>query len=156
MKIALPVVKEVKEFKQNHARALEELCVAPDLDERMRQEHQQAFTEIDCMKCAHCCKTTGPLFVQEDMDRLAALLDITTGDFIQRYLEMDEDGDFVLKVLPCPFLRADNQCSVYAHRPKACREYPHTDRGRQSDIFELTLKNMEICPGVWRIVRALI
>ncbi len=29
---------------------------------------------------------------------------------------------------PCPFLGDDNYCSVYEARPKACREYPHTDR----------------------------
>lgn len=30
--------------------------------------------------------------------------------------------------MPCPLLGRDNYCAVYADRPKACREYPHTDR----------------------------
>jgi len=32
------------------------------LDELMQQLHEEEFAQIDCLDCALCCKTTGPLF----------------------------------------------------------------------------------------------
>jgi hypothetical protein len=40
---------------------------------------------------------------------------------------------------------------VYEDRPKACREYPHTDRKRMYQILNLTHKNCEVCPVVFAI-----
>jgi hypothetical protein len=34
-------------------------------------------------------------------------------EFIDTYLRLDEDGDYVVKSTPCPFLGADNFCSIY-------------------------------------------
>ena len=72
--------------------------------------------------------------------------------FIETYLRIDEDNDYVLQSVPCPFLGADNYCSVYDHRPKACREFPHTDRKKFQQISNLTLKNVAICPAAYNIV----
>jgi len=41
---------------------------------------------------------------------------------------------------------------VYEVRPKACREFPHTDRNRMHQILELTRKNVEVCPAVFDMV----
>jgi Fe-S-cluster containining protein len=57
--------------------------------------------------------------------------------------------------MPCPFLGADNYCSVYDDRPKACREYPHTDRKRFYQILDLTLKNTSTCPAVHLVIEKL-
>jgi Fe-S-cluster containining protein len=77
------------------------------------------------------------------------------GDFLEKYLRVDEDGDYVLKSSPCPFLGDDNYCSVYDDRPRACREYPHTDRKKMVQITELTLKNTIVCPAVFEMVERL-
>ncbi len=77
------------------------------------------------------------------------------GDFIDAYLRVDEEDDYVLKSAPCPFLGADNHCSVYDDRPKACREYPHTDRKKMVQIMDLTYKNTLVCPAVFEIVERL-
>lgn len=74
-----------------------------------------------------------------------------TPDFISQHLYMDEDRDYVFRQTPCPFLMADNYCCVYENRPRACREYPHTDRTRFYQILNLTLKNCEVCPVVFAI-----
>jgi Fe-S-cluster containining protein len=37
-------------------------------------------------------------------------------------------------------------------RPKACREFPHTDRKKFQQIADLTLKNVAICPAAYNIV----
>ncbi|MNE52092.1 Flagellin N-methylase [compost metagenome] len=74
------------------------------------------------------------------------------GDFVERYLRIDEDNDYVLQSVPCPFLGNDNYCSVYEDRPKACREYPHTDHSPMLQILDITLKNTAICPAVYEVV----
>jgi Fe-S-cluster containining protein len=80
-------------------------------------------------------------------------LGLKTADFEASYLRLDEEDDWVLKQLPCPFLESDNACSIYEDRPKACREYPHTDRVKQVQILELTAKNALVCPAVGEIVQ---
>src|SRR6266567_8139141 len=98
------------------------------IDDAFHSLHEEVFEEMDCLTCANCCKTTSPIFYQTDIERAAKFLRMKPGDFIEKYLRIDEDKDYVLKSSPCPFLDAENYCSVYEDRPKACREYPHTDR----------------------------
>jgi Fe-S-cluster containining protein len=124
-------------------------------DDQFHALHEEVFQEIDCLECANCCKTTSPIFYQTDIERVAKSLRIKPGDFIEKYLRIDEDKDYVLKSSPCPFLDSDNYCSVYDDRPKACREYPHTDRKKMIQITELTHKNTLVCPAVLEIVERL-
>ncbi|PPK85774.1 hypothetical protein CLV84_2681 [Neolewinella xylanilytica] len=126
-----------------------------DLDERVHDEHHRAFAEIDCLECANCCKTTSPIFRDIDIDRLARHLSIRPAELVEQHLHLDGEGDYVLNTAPCPFLGADNYCSVYEARPRACREYPHTDRKNMLSILPLTLRNTLICPAVADILRAL-
>jgi uncharacterized protein len=122
------------------------------LDEAFHQLHEEVFEEIDCLHCANCCKTTSPIFYQTDIERVAKSLRLKPGDFIEKYLRIDEDKDYVLKSAPCPFLDSENYCSVYEDRPKACREYPHTNRKKMVQIMDLTYKNTLVCPAVLQIV----
>lgn len=122
-----------------------------NLDEQFHQLHQEAFEEIDCLDCANCCKTTSPIFIQTDIDRLAKTFRMKSSQFIDEYLHRDEDGDYVFNSAPCPFLGADNKCLVYEDRPKACREYPHTDRKNMLGILDLSLRNTLVCPAVFKI-----
>lgn len=126
-----------------------------DLDVRFQELHEEAFDHIDCLKCANCCKTTGPLFKQKDIERLASHLKMRPAQFTETYLHIDEDNDYVLNVLPCPFLGSDNYCSVYEHRPNACREYPHTNQRKMHTVLKETLNNVAICPAVFEIVEKL-
>ena len=125
------------------------------LDEVMQQIHEEVFEEVDCLQCANCCKTTSPIFYQKDIERLARHFRIKPSEFITTYLHIDEDKDYVLNSAPCPFLGADNYCSVYEDRPTACREYPHTNRKRFYQLLELTLKNTAVCPAVYEMVERL-
>jgi uncharacterized protein len=126
-----------------------------NLDDQMSDLHDEVFDELDCLQCANCCKTTSPIFYQRDIERAAAYLKIRPADFIEKYLHVDEDKDYVLNVAPCPFLGNDNYCSIYEARPAACREYPHTNRKRFYQILDLTLKNTSICPAAYKIVERL-
>ncbi|NJN41490.1 MAG: YkgJ family cysteine cluster protein [Flammeovirgaceae bacterium] len=122
------------------------------IDRAFHQLHDEVFEEIDCLECANCCKTTSPIFYQKDIERLSDSLNLKPGQFIERYLRLDEENDFVLQTAPCPFLAPDNYCSVYENRPKACREYPHTNRKNMIQILDLTYKNTLVCPAVLEIV----
>lgn len=126
-----------------------------DLDEQMQGLHEDVFGETDCLDCANCCKTTSPIFTKRDLDRIAKRLKMSSRQFSDSYLITDEDGDMVLPSSPCPFLFADNKCMIYDVRPKACAEYPHTDRKKFHQITELTLKNLSICPAAFKIVEKL-
>ena len=126
-----------------------------DLDRTMQQLHDHEFSKTDCLNCANCCKTTGPLFTEADISRISKSLKLKPQQFIDQYLRIDEDGDYVLQILPCPFLGADNYCSIYDFRPKACREFPHTDRRKFYQITEITLKNLAICLAAYNIVEAM-
>jgi uncharacterized protein len=122
------------------------------VDDVFHQLHDDVFDEIDCLTCANCCKTTSPIFYQTDIERVAKALRMKPGDFVEHYLRVDEDNDYVLKSSPCPFLDADNYCTVYESRPKACREYPHTNRKKVVQVMELTYKNTLVCPAVLEMV----
>ncbi|MEX2485168.1 MAG: YkgJ family cysteine cluster protein [Brumimicrobium sp.] len=121
------------------------------LDNHFRQEHNSVFEEIDCLKCANCCKTTSPIFRDIDIERLSKRLRINATQFVDKYLFLDSDNDYVLKSSPCVFLLDDNKCSVYEDRPLACKEYPHTDRKKMHQILKLTLENTQVCPAVAKI-----
>ncbi len=123
-----------------------------NLDYVMQELHTAEFERTDCLSCANCCKTTGPLFTNADVERISKHFRLKPSQFIDQYLRLDEENDYVLKSVPCSFLGTDNYCSIYEVRPKACREFPHTDRKKFHQISNLTLKNVAICPAVFHIV----
>src|SRR5437763_649947 len=97
------------------------------LDKEAQQAHEEVFRKIDCLACANCCKTISPTLYDKDIERLAKVFRMKPSAFIEKYLQIDEENDYVFKQTPCPFLDSENYCIVYENRPKACREYPHTD-----------------------------
>lgn len=122
-----------------------------ELDAVFFELHDKAFTRIDCLDCANCCKSLGPRVSDIDIKRLASHLKMKESAFIESYLRIDEDNDYVFKTMPCPFLMDDNYCMVYKSRPKACREYPHTNKKNIKSILSLCVKNIETCPVVKEI-----
>jgi len=126
-----------------------------DLDENAQDLHHQVFEYTNCLECANCCKSISPIVIDRDIDRLAKHLRIKPSAVIEQYLHLDEDGDYVFNETPCPFLMPDNYCMVYESRPRACREYPHTDRKRFFQISSLTYKNTFVCPAVFDVVEGL-
>lgn len=126
-----------------------------NLDKIVQEVHTEVFREIDCTKCANCCKILGPLFTESDISRIAKHFRMRLPVFEDMYLRVDEDNDKVFKSMPCPFLGEDNLCSIYDIRPKACREFPHTDCKKIYQINHLTIQNTLICPAVYLFVEKL-
>jgi uncharacterized protein len=117
--------------------------------------HEEAFSKIDCLQCANCCKNYSPRFKTPDIKRISKHLKMRESDFIENYLKVDEDGDFVAKSTPCPFLGTNNFCSIYEQRPSDCHRFPYTDE----DVFikrqQLTLKNSSFCPITYYVLEKL-
>lgn len=118
--------------------------------------HDEAFQKVDCLACANCCKHYSPRFKTPDIKRISKVLKMKESQMIETYLTIDEDGDYVLKTKPCPFLGADNFCSIYEDRPSDCRRFPYTDE----DVFvkreALTLKNTSFCPAAFYVMEKLL
>ena len=140
--------------QKDHKKFLENLKKKPpkNLDYKVQETHDEVFSKIDCLQCANCCKTTGPLFTEKDIERISKHLRMKQVDFEAKFLRTDEDHDKVLQNLPCWFLNNDNTCSIYEVRPKACREFPHTDRKKISQIHHLPIKNTVRCPPASELV----
>ena len=127
-----------------------------NLDQVFDKLHEDVFEHIDCLTCGNCCKTTSPVFTDIDIDRIAKKLKMRPAELITKHLHLDPDRDYVLNTSPCTFLDTDNSCTIYDIRPKACQEYPHTNRRKMSQILTpLTLENTKVCPAVFEIVEKL-
>ena len=118
--------------------------------------HEEAFSKVDCLQCANCCKNFSPRFKTPDIKRLSKLLRMRESDFIETYLKVDEDGDYVANTSPCPFLGADNYCSIYEDRPSDCRRFPYTDEDVIFKRQPLTLKNSTFCPITYFVLEKLV
>lgn len=139
----------VRYFKKNK-KSIEKM------DVQIHALHDRYSAEIDCLSCGNCCRSLGPRITDKDVDRLAKHLRMKAVDFVAQYLRTDEDGDLVFKTMPCPFLGADNYCAVYENRPKACREYPHTDRKKFYQIYMLSVENASTCPIVYKVLEDIV
>lgn len=73
-----------------------------NLDTLTNQLHDEAFEHIDCLQCANCCATTGPLLKDKDIERLAGATKMKPSNFTEKYLRIDEDNDYIFKPPP-PF-----------------------------------------------------
>lgn len=126
-----------------------------NLDKIVHNLHHNEFDKIDCLECARCCKSLGPMLFESDIERMASALKIKISKFKDEYIKVDEDEDYIFNQSPCPFLCYDNLCMIYASRPKACKEYPHTDRKRFYQVARKTYHNVSTCPAVYSIVEQL-
>jgi Fe-S-cluster containining protein len=140
-----------KKYKQylNRADKNQVLKQLPDL-------HEEAFSKINCLDCAACCKNYSPRFKTPDLKRIAKHLKMKEGDFIEKYLTLDVEGDYVVRSKPCPFLGSDNYCGIYEVRPSDCARFPYTDEDVIIKRQQLTLKNSSFCPIVYFVLEKLI
>lgn len=142
-------LEEARKNVKANKKLFNRLAKKKKLDEVFHAMHEEIFAKTDCLTCANCCRTTSPIFRDVDIERIAKHLGMRVADFTDKYLHLDEDRDWVLNSSPCTFLNLeDNKCGIYDFRPKACREYPHTDRKNMTQIMNLTFRNTLVCPAV--------
>jgi hypothetical protein len=125
------------------------------LDNSFHQLHNQVFENTNCLQCANCCKTTSPMVRETDISKIALHLKQKPSEVISKYFIKETDGTYIVNSAPCPFLDTENYCSIYTARPGACREFPHTNRKKMSQILDITFENTLVCPAVLEIVEQL-
>jgi uncharacterized protein len=141
--------------KQKHFKNLLARADKNQVLKALPQLHEEAFEKVDCLQCAACCKNYSPRFKTPDVKRISKHLGMKESVFIETYLRVDEDGDFVVRSTPCPFLNADNYCSVYDVRPSDCARFPYTDEDVIIKRQSLTLKNASFCPITFYVLERL-
>lgn len=141
--------------KQKQYKRLLETLNKQKTYQRLPALHEEAFNKIDCLSCANCCKNYSPRFKTTDIKRISKLLKMRESVFISSYLRLDEDGDYVVKTKPCPFLGSGNICSIYEDRPSDCARFPYTDEDVLLKRPQLTLKNSSFCPAVYYVLEKL-
>ncbi len=142
--------KEFKDYRKKNLKQLKKM----DCD--IHELHHKYTEKTDCLQCGNCCKTLGPLITDADINRMSKALRMTPSQVVASYLRIDEDGDYVFKEMPCPFLMPDNYCIIYENRPKACREYPHTDRKKFYQVYNLSIKNAYTCPIAYEVLNGIL
>lgn len=146
-----PSVEQLKKFeyflKKVDKRVI--LKQLPDL-------HDAAFAKVNCLDCARCCKNYSPRFKAPDIKRISKYLKMKETAFIEKYLQIDHEGDYVANTKPCPFLGEDHHCGIYDHRPTDCQRFPYTDEDVFFKRISITLKNASFCPAVHDVMNALL
>jgi Fe-S-cluster containining protein len=147
----VPAPETLKKF-QNFLKRVDKRKILKQLPDL----HEAAFEKVNCLDCARCCKNYSPRFKMPDIKRISKYLRIKETAFIDTYLSMDQEGDYVANTKPCPFLGKDNACIIYEHRPSDCQRFPYTDE----DVFfkraTITMKNAEFCPIVHDVMHGLL
>lgn len=128
----------------------------PNLSKLIKSIDEQVWKEIDCTKCAICCKHMTPTYTETDIRRISIHLGMTTAAFKKQYLQKDdEEKDWINLYIPCPFLDKNNLCTIYDVRPADCKGFPHLRHSQwvlQRNVFEA---NLEYCPATLRMVELL-
>ena len=118
--------------------------------------NKEISAQIDCTKCANCCKIVHPILDDKDISNFAFGLKMKIQEFEDKYITKDKDIEEgkVFNKLPCPFLK-DKLCANYDHRPKACISFPHLHK--EGFAFRLlgVIDNYGICPIVFNVYEQL-
>ncbi|MDX9897453.1 MAG: YkgJ family cysteine cluster protein [Spirochaetia bacterium] len=117
---------------------------------------EEAFLEIDCLKCGNCCRTIGPKMNEPEIKRACKAYGFEQKAFMSQRLERHDELGWMCASMPCPFLEENNTCGIYTLRPKDCDDFPYmTQRGIQRDLGRLAF-NTVFCPAAYLIAEKIL
>ena len=125
-----PLLKNWEKKTDERAKIYKQFLSRPDKNKVLKQLpglHEEAFSKINCLDCAACCKNYSPRFKTPDIKRISKHLGMKEGAFIDQYLDLDNEGDYVVKTKPCPFLGNDNYCSIMTSPADVDVSYPEDE-----------------------------
>lgn len=127
--------------------------VPEDLHLIVEEVDKKVWETMDCTECARCCHVMTPTYNDEDIARISAHLEMSQEDFIEEYLEEEEDNPEVLmlKELPCRFLK-DNKCTIYEVRPDNCKSFPYHHMMPFDEYTPTFIQNIEFCPATYLLI----
>jgi Fe-S-cluster containining protein len=143
--------KRSRDLQKQFKRFLDRVNVSKYI-KQLPDLHEEVFSNINCLDCANCCKNHSPTFKTPDIKRISKALRLKESVFIEQYLKIDEDNDYVLQQSPCAFLNADNTCQIYDDRPSDCARYPYTNEDVLLKRKHITLANTQVCPAVFSVL----
>ena len=148
------VYQEYAEQNEKFRLFLKKNAVDYELDAHFLRLHTEIFAEYDCCACNNCCKLYDVTVNQNDIEIIAAHLNLSESDFTEQYL-ITNGEDLIMKDKPCRFLDAEGKCEIYEIRPSVCRNFPYTDQPyRLYNMYGL-LSFSEECPVIFEIIKRL-
>jgi len=109
---------------------------------------RQKGIRFQCQQCGQCCIRPGRVyFSEEEINRGANHLDITSKDFIKKYINSLKRGFHVSDSHEsCPLYKEGIGCSIYPVRPIQCSTFPFWE----TNFITLTAENnlYKECPGM--------
>ncbi|MBN1634529.1 MAG: YkgJ family cysteine cluster protein [Ignavibacteria bacterium] len=124
------------------------------LDENVHKLYEKISEQIDCTRCGNCCINLSPPLTNKEIDILSRHLNISSKEFEDTYIELDEENCKCLSKIPCIFLK-DKICSVYEIRPTECAEYPYLHKKGFSSRLLGVIENYSVCPIVFNVYEEL-
>jgi uncharacterized protein len=128
-------------------------CSSERLDSLVHRLYQEISAAIDCTTCGNCCREILPVLDEEDIERFAQGLGISSKELSDEYVVKDEEA-FTFNQVPCPFLH-EKRCANYEARPKDCGSYPHLHKEDMVSRLMGVVENYSICPIVFNVYEAL-
>jgi hypothetical protein len=125
-----------------------------ELDALVDEIAAEIIPQIDCTACANCCRALTVGLTPEDIPPLANALRLPPDQVIASYVAGEQNGEWgIFRCSPCPLLDG-KRCSVYAHRPQSCRDYPAFTPDFRWLLDEI-LSGVGKCPIIFEVIEAL-
>lgn len=127
-------------------------------DRILRRIAEDIEEQIDCTKCANCCRMATAVVTERDIHRLARHFRVKEERIFADYVVDNEEEGHILRRREngeCVFL-SGNECTVYESRPEVCQRYPHLVRGHGSIASRMwsMVDRARICPIVYNTLEA--
>ncbi|NUQ36771.1 MAG: YkgJ family cysteine cluster protein [Caldilineales bacterium] len=128
----------------------------PDLIAALTTTLATVSAAIDCTTCGRCCRQMGPQVEAAEAAALAAALGLQPELFRRGFLRplwpaAAEDEQVWLLPSPCP-LHDGLLCTVYAARPRPCRDFPQAAGQTPAAHLGQLVEFARICPIAFNTV----
>src|SRR6185369_3836565 len=89
-----------------------------------------------------------------EVDVLAEAMQMSPAAIKEKYIEESQQGKLIMNAIPCNFL-SGKKCSVYEHRFRECRDFPHLHKPGFLQRLPGTLMHYGRCPIIYNVIEAL-
>lgn len=124
------------------------------MDKLVYQLNIWVSARVDCTRCGNCCRSLIINIQPEEAEVLSAHFNILSNEFKQKFIEESQQGQLVMNTIPCHFL-SGRKCSIYEHRFKECREFPHLHKSGFISRLSGILMYYGICPIIFNVIESL-
>ena len=91
---------------------------------------------------------------EQEISPLSDQLEMPVEDFKQKYIETSQQGQMVINIIPCVFLKG-SRCDVYENRFTECRGFPHLHKPNFKGRLFGTFMHYGKCPIIYNVIEQL-